>query len=69
MSIHERFIFTLAEKLGMTAARVKAEMGIREYLKWIEFESWRVEQSKRKPHEIDLEEADDASILKGFGLG
>lgn len=52
----------------MTVSRLRAEMSLREYLSWIAFDHDRVERRNRKPGQIDLDDADDAVVLRGFGL-
>lgn len=45
MSVHEKNLFALAERLSTPVYELKAKMPIEEYFKWIEFFSEKSEAS------------------------
>jgi hypothetical protein len=45
MSVHEKNLFALAERLSTPVYELKANMPIEEYFKWIEFFSEKEEDS------------------------
>jgi hypothetical protein len=61
MSVWERNLYSLAERLSTPVYKLKAEMPFSEMLGWMQFLS-----DDKKPA-FDVEDPD--SILRGFGLG